>query len=89
MKIVIFSTIFLSGTFCFAYLDPGSGSLFIQAAIAGIISFLYFFKSKWYYIKSFFHTKKAQQAHTNLNKATNNQNSSMTTNKSELPEVSN
>ena len=32
--------------FFFAYIDPGSGSLMIQALIAGIIAVPFFFRSK-------------------------------------------
>jgi|YNPMSStandDraft_1061717.scaffolds.fasta_scaffold00052_10 hypothetical protein len=31
----------------FLYIDPGSGSLLFQIIVAGIISFLFFFKRIW------------------------------------------
>jgi hypothetical protein len=35
----------------FAYLDPGTGSMAIQIAIAGLLSSLYFLKSSFAQIK--------------------------------------
>lgn len=43
--------------FSFLYLDPGSGSYLIQAIVAGILGFLFFFKNIWYSIKAFFFRK--------------------------------
>ena len=39
------------------YIDPGSGSYLIQAIIAGVLGFLFYFKNVWYRFRSFF--KKA------------------------------
>lgn len=38
----------------FLYVDPGSGSYLIQAIIAAVLGFLFYFKSIWYRIKAFF-----------------------------------
>lgn len=37
-----------------AYLDPGTGSILFQAAIAGLLAALFYFRTIWYRIKSFF-----------------------------------
>lgn len=42
----------------FLYIDPGSGSYLIQALIAGILGFLFFFKNAWFRVKQFFTGKK-------------------------------
>ena len=36
------------------YIDPGSGSYLVQAIIAGVLGALFYFKSTWFRIKSFF-----------------------------------
>lgn len=38
----------------FLYLDPGSGSMIVQALIAGSLAFMMFFKNLRYKITSFF-----------------------------------
>ncbi len=35
-----------------AYLDPGSGSMILQVAIAGLLSSLFFLKSSFTFLKS-------------------------------------
>ncbi len=40
-----------AGSPLWAYLDPGTGSMAIQIAIAGLLSSLYFFKSSYAQIK--------------------------------------
>jgi hypothetical protein len=35
------------------YLDPGTGSYLVQAIIAGILGFLFYFKKIWWRIKTF------------------------------------
>ena len=42
----------------FLYIDPGSGSYLIQALIAGILGFFFFFKNAWLRFKQFFTGKK-------------------------------
>ncbi len=42
----------------FLYLDPGSGSMLIQAVIAGSLAFVMFFKQVKYKILSFFGSKQ-------------------------------
>jgi hypothetical protein len=36
------------------YIDPGSGSLLIQAIIAAVVGALFYFKNAWFYVKNFF-----------------------------------
>ena len=45
-------------TITLLYVDPGSGSYLIQAIIAAILGFLFYFKTIWWKIKSFFHRPK-------------------------------
>jgi hypothetical protein len=40
--------------FYFLYLDPGSGSYLIQAIVAAVVGFFFYFKNGWNYVKSFF-----------------------------------
>lgn len=40
------------------YVDPGSGSYLIQVIIAAILGALFYFKTIWWKIKSFFHRPK-------------------------------
>ena len=40
--------------FVLLYLDPGSGSFLIQMIAAGALGILFYFKSGWRWIKSFF-----------------------------------
>lgn len=40
------------------YVDPGSGSYLVQAIIAAVLGALFYFKSAWWKIKSFFTRKK-------------------------------
>ena len=46
----------------FAYLDPGTGSLLIQSAIAIIAGAMFALKTYWYRIKSFFSSSKSDGA---------------------------
>lgn len=36
------------------YIDPGSGSYLLQVIIAALLGILFYFKSGWNWIKSFF-----------------------------------
>jgi hypothetical protein len=36
------------------YIDPGSGSYLVQVIIAAVLGVLFYFKSGWNWIKSFF-----------------------------------
>jgi hypothetical protein len=45
----------------FLYIDPGSGSYFIQAIIAAVLGAGFFIKSFWFKIKSFFVKPKPKQ----------------------------
>lgn len=36
------------------YIDPGSGSYLVQVIIAGVLGVLFYFKSAWNWVKSFF-----------------------------------
>ena len=47
-SIVLFNSILL-------YVDPGSGSYLIQAIIAAVLGAMFYFKTIWWKIKSFFH----------------------------------
>ena len=42
---------------CYAYLDPGVGSLVLQSAIAAFTAGLYIIKSYWTNLKAFFSKK--------------------------------
>jgi hypothetical protein len=42
------------------YVDPGSGSYLVQAIIAAILGALFYFKTIWWKIKSFFHRPKKE-----------------------------
>jgi hypothetical protein len=54
-KLIIISLFLLSFSDpLYAYLDPGTGSLIIQALIAGIVGVLYVIKIYWQKIKSLF-----------------------------------
>jgi len=57
---VIYSSILL-------YVDPGSGSYLVQAIIAAILGFLFYFKTIWWRIKSFFTRKKKDDNTENRN----------------------
>lgn len=39
----------------YAYVDPGTGSILIQIAVAGILGVTFFLKTKWVVVKSLFH----------------------------------
>ena len=43
----------------YLYVDPGSGSYLVQMIIAAILGFLFYFKSLWWKIKSFFTRNKS------------------------------
>jgi hypothetical protein len=40
------------------YIDPGSGSYLVQMIIAAVLAGLFYFKTLWWRIKSFFSRKK-------------------------------
>ena len=44
-------------TSIFLYVDPGSGSYLVQMIIAGVLGALFYFKTAWWKIKSFFTRK--------------------------------
>ena len=44
------------------YIDPGSGSYLVQMIIAGVLAGLFYFKSLWWKIKSFFTKNKKDDA---------------------------
>jgi len=51
------------------YVDPGSGSYLVQVIIAAVLGTLFYFRTAWWKLKSFF-TKKKKAANTkndNLN----------------------
>ena len=47
------------------YVDPGSGSYLIQAIIAAILGALFYFKTIWWKIKSFFQRAKKDDSPKN------------------------
>ena len=44
------------------YVDPGSGSYLVQVIIAAVLGALFYFKTAWWKIKSFF-TRKKKDTH--------------------------
>jgi hypothetical protein len=46
------------------YIDPGGGSMLVQAIIASLLGILYFFKNIKTYIKSFFFKFKKEKKGT-------------------------
>jgi hypothetical protein len=40
------------------YVDPGSGSYLVQVIIAAIVGVLFYFRTAWWRIRSFFHRKR-------------------------------
>ena len=49
------------------YVDPGSGSYLIQVIIAAVLGALFYFKTIWWKIKSFFHRPKKDDGAKNEN----------------------
>ena len=49
------------------YIDPGSGSYLVQVIIAAVLGTLFYFKSLWFRIKSFFVRSKKERARENEN----------------------
>jgi hypothetical protein len=43
------------------YIDPGSGSYLVQAIIAGVLGFLFYFKGLWFRIRHFFKKDKKKR----------------------------
>tara|TARA_B110000008_G_C16638293_1_gene431499 strand:+ start:250 stop:450 length:201 start_codon:yes stop_codon:yes gene_type:complete len=54
MNIFVFLVIALFSKNCFAYLDPGLGSLFIQAILGGLAAIITTATIYWYKLKKFF-----------------------------------
>lgn len=44
--------------FTILYVDPGSGSYLVQVIIAAILGIIFYFKSGWLWVKSFFSRSK-------------------------------
>lgn len=44
------------------YVDPGSGSYLVQMIIAAILGALFYFKTVWWRIKSFFTKRKEKDS---------------------------
>jgi hypothetical protein len=44
------------------YIDPGSGSYLVQVIIAGVLAVVFYFKSGWLRLKSFFSRHKKEDA---------------------------
>jgi hypothetical protein len=47
------------------YIDPGSGSYLIQAIIAAVLGALFYFKTIWWKLKSFFKKPKKDAENPN------------------------
>ena len=45
----------------FLYIDPGSGSYFLQALVAVVVGAAYYIKTSWWRIKDFFRKKKSTE----------------------------
>ncbi len=54
------SVLLLLTTNAHAYLDPGSGSLLIQALIAGFLGASYYVATSWKKIKAFFQSRRSK-----------------------------
>lgn len=58
MRLILLLLVFLVPQSAFAYLDPGTGSIILQAVIAAIAGSLFAIKTYWSRIRSFFAKKK-------------------------------
>lgn len=47
------------------YVDPGSGSYLVQAIIAAVLGAMFYFKTIWWKIKSFFDRPKKDNSPKN------------------------
>lgn len=56
-KLTIVFTLIISSSHAYAYLDPGTGSILLQGAIAGIATLAYATKLCWHRIKVFISSK--------------------------------
>ena len=56
--------LFLTTESAFAYLDPGTGSIILQAIIGGLAACAYTIKMYWVKIKSFFYRNKETKEET-------------------------
>ena len=63
MKIInlLLILIFLFPNTSYAYLDPGSGSLILQALLAGLAAVIAFFKKIKNYVRNLFTKKNAKE----------------------------
>ena len=52
-RLVVISILIFSSSPVYAYLDPGTGSILLQGAIAAIATLAYTAKLYWYRIKAF------------------------------------
>lgn len=48
------------------YIDPGSGSYLVQMIIAGVLAGVFYFKSLWWKIKTFFGRTKKDDASNSI-----------------------
>lgn len=53
LTVFVFFTLLWTSS-AYAYLDPGTGSIIIQSAIAAVVAGLYTVKTYWFSIRSFF-----------------------------------
>ena len=56
----VFSTTLFSASPAFAYLDPGTGSMILQAIIGGIVGGMIAIKVYWKKVKGFFSGSKTE-----------------------------
>lgn len=53
-QVVLGAVLSIGASPAFAYLDPGTGSIIFQAIVAGLVAALFYFRTIWSRIKSFF-----------------------------------
>ena len=67
MNRIIFAVLLcVSPTLAFAYLDPGTGSLLIQAAIGALAAITVFWGNLKVYVRSFFSRGEVDKSRTDL-----------------------
>ncbi len=54
MKYILLSFLLMCSLPAYAYLDPGTGSMFLQVLLASFLAVLYAIKLFWKNIKNFF-----------------------------------
>ncbi len=56
LEATIYFTFFLTALtkYAYAYLDPGTGSMILQGVLAAVAGSMFFLRTYWYKVKSFF-----------------------------------